>query len=244
MPIPVVCECGERLSAPDEAAGKYGRCPRCRARLAISKPSPKLVVPFPEEGRHIVAGLPGEAWVNDTGKPKWQLFVVVHADYARCFQHWSHLANYWPVPHVDGCECTQRPVKPGATAEPFVDLSAELAKLGAPEQDALMGRCNWILFQSGVAKWPDVVTRGRIREFPEVMDRLDLTVDRMVEAGVPEADARAAWDLVHTPEREAIDAQRRDLFRQFRDSGLTNDQIVEGVADRLGRRLLGEREIP
>lgn len=42
MPIRVTCSCGYSTNAPDEMAGKSGRCPKCKATLKIpgSKPAP------------------------------------------------------------------------------------------------------------------------------------------------------------------------------------------------------------
>jgi hypothetical protein len=38
VPIVVTCQCGQKLSAPDSAAGKKARCPKCGAVLAIPVP--------------------------------------------------------------------------------------------------------------------------------------------------------------------------------------------------------------
>ena len=37
MPISVVCKCGRTLTAPNEAAGKHGKCPSCGNRLLIAE---------------------------------------------------------------------------------------------------------------------------------------------------------------------------------------------------------------
>jgi hypothetical protein len=136
MPISVICECGMKSLAPNEAAGKHGRCPQCRARIAI--PFPNLVVDHLKERRGVIFGSPGQAWVNDTGQHQWQLFAVVHPGYGRCFQSWTHLYRYGGLPFCDECKCIQKLVKPGQTVFPFIDLSAELVNTTAPGRRSLI----------------------------------------------------------------------------------------------------------
>jgi hypothetical protein len=41
MPIVFNCEnCGKQIKAPDEAAGKHGVCPGCKARCLVPMPKP------------------------------------------------------------------------------------------------------------------------------------------------------------------------------------------------------------
>ena len=40
MPIRIACSCGKRLNAPDNLAGKTGKCPACGGRIAIPGPGP------------------------------------------------------------------------------------------------------------------------------------------------------------------------------------------------------------
>lgn len=40
MPLKLKCPCGERLTAPESAAGKRGKCPKCGMRFVI--PAPKV----------------------------------------------------------------------------------------------------------------------------------------------------------------------------------------------------------
>jgi hypothetical protein len=50
MPIRVVCKCGRTLNAPDDAAGKQGKCPSCGNRLLIvAAEEPVLLTQAPQE---------------------------------------------------------------------------------------------------------------------------------------------------------------------------------------------------
>jgi hypothetical protein len=51
MPIVVPCPCGATLRAPDNAAGKTQRCPKCQAFLTVP-PSAALDQPAPAEQPH------------------------------------------------------------------------------------------------------------------------------------------------------------------------------------------------
>ncbi len=54
MPLPVTCPgCSSRLTAPDAAAGKTVRCPKCRAPIPV--PAPAAALPF-----EVVADAPAE----------------------------------------------------------------------------------------------------------------------------------------------------------------------------------------
>ena len=44
MPIPISCSCGARMSAPDTAAGKRVKCPKCGAALAVPAPAASFEV--------------------------------------------------------------------------------------------------------------------------------------------------------------------------------------------------------
>ena len=43
MPISVVCECGRKLKAPDQASGKKARCPACGGQVTVPPPIIELV---------------------------------------------------------------------------------------------------------------------------------------------------------------------------------------------------------
>src|SRR5437763_77304 len=45
MPIPLTCSCTARMNAPDSAAGKKVRCPKCGAALAVPGGAPAASPP-------------------------------------------------------------------------------------------------------------------------------------------------------------------------------------------------------
>ena len=40
MPIPVTCQCGYQVNAPDQYAGQTAKCPACQGPLPIPSPQP------------------------------------------------------------------------------------------------------------------------------------------------------------------------------------------------------------
>jgi hypothetical protein len=68
------------------------------------------------------------------------------------------------------------------------------------------------------------------------MDRKKLTIPQMVKAGVPEEDAKAAWELVYTPERLAADAKRRGALQELREHGPSPEDILRMASVRIAGR--------
>jgi hypothetical protein len=260
MPIPIDCECGMRSTAPDEGAGKFGRCPRCRARILIPFPTEPVVSQLmfctdcetscdaqscvsagcpvchnKKDGsrRRSFTGKPGEVWENTTSKFVYQMVVNRHTEYGPCYQFWGHIGDWWPIPFVKGCLCTNKPIRPGERSLPFPDLELGLGDLDEGQQDDLMGRNNWLLFSSGIAKWSDITSPTRVRKFHEVVAIKRITVSDMILAGVTKADADATWSLLHTPDRQARDAKRAEILVRLRAAGMTDQQISQELASRL-----------
>lgn len=120
---------------------------------------------------------------------------------------------------------------------PFLDYREEIRKLGPAAQRHAMGVSNWRLIESGVAKWEDVVTPGRVRDFREVADRLGLSVDRMVKAGVRPDLARAAYDATHTEAHHAESQARKALIKGLKAHGVKDERIAAEVGDLLASRV-------
>ncbi len=134
--------------------------------------------------------------------------------------------------------CIQRAVKQGQVAPiAFCNFRALLDRMDDAGKHAAVGRPNYALLSSGLATWGDIVTPNRVREFHEVMDRKRLTVDQMVMHGVDRLDAEVAWALVHTPEREEVDRQRRELLQKIAASGVDREALVNATASRLAQRV-------
>jgi len=185
----------------------------------------------------IIRGAPGTSFTNDTGKILWQASCNFRRSCARCIALHHAIGPYWPFGLHDGCSCVQMAIKPGQTALPFIDYQAEVAAMGPAGQRHAMGASNWKLVASGVAKWEDVVTPGRIRDFREVADRLGLSVDRMVKAGVDRNRAVKAWDATHTKAHGKSSAEREAIIKGLRNHGVSDARIVAEVASLLGGRV-------
>jgi hypothetical protein len=185
----------------------------------------------------IIAGEPGEAWVNTGPKVLFQCLVSWSNSCGSCVQYDHQIGPWWPLPRHRGCLCKNIPVPPGHEAEPFVDFQQEIAKLPPPQQARVIGVANWRLVESGTVPWGDVVTRTRIRPLKEVIARNELSVRDLTVAGVPRGRAASAWAAVHTPEREALAASRAEVVAKLRAGGLTADEIRREVAGRLAGRV-------
>lgn len=69
MPIPLVCPgCQARLSVPDTAAGKKGRCPGCATMIPVPA-APPLITEFLDEPAPVLDALPSGAVVKP--RRKW-----------------------------------------------------------------------------------------------------------------------------------------------------------------------------
>jgi hypothetical protein len=158
-----------------------------------------------------------------------------------CAQYESCIGPPWPIPLCHGCNCRQSAIPVGATSRPFVDFLEEIRSLSLDQKHAVMGKGKWEIFAAGLVMWSDVVTPSRVREFHEVMDIKRLTIDQMVGAGVPVADVIAAWNLVHTPEREAVEARRKELLTKLMAHGLSKEEITRQIAADLAARIIGPK---
>lgn len=185
----------------------------------------------------IISGQPGEIWTNTTGKILFQLHVDFVRSCAVCIQFANQIGPWWPIPYHDHCHCRNIPVKPNSSAIPFLDYQEELRRLGPVAQRNAMGASNWRLVESGVAKWDDVVTKGRVRDFREVAHKLNLSVDRMVKAGVRPDLASAAYDATHTEAHHEADQQRKALIAGLKAHGVTDDRIRAEVGNLLASRI-------
>jgi hypothetical protein len=135
--------------------------------------------------RRVIAGEPGESWVNRGPRVAYQFRCSFANSCARCIQDAGKISDvYWPVPYHRGCACESTLVLPGHAAAPFVDYAVEVARLGPVERRRVMGKASYALVESGAVKWTDVVTRTRIRPFAEVVERAGLSERDLVRAGV------------------------------------------------------------
>jgi len=211
--------CAEEFGSPVEVSFK---CPKCDAPLA-------------GYARGLI-GRPGEVWINNTDRILYQFVPTFDLSCGVCVQYASKISLWWSMLH-QGCNCRSHPIYPGQTSLPFIDFREVIERLDSTQQHASTGKCNWILLNAGIVAWEDVITSCRVREFHEVMDRGRLSLETMIQAGVPEDEARKAWELVYTPERLKADSKRREAFQALRELGLSTDDITKAVAQKLSERV-------
>ena len=207
--------CGEEFPSPLEVGFK---CPKCDKPLA-------------GYARGLL-GRPGEVWINNTKDILYQFIPTFDQSCGACIQYATKISLFWGTLH-QGCNCRSYPIYPGQTSLPFIDFREKLERIDWKQQHASMGKCNWILFKAGIVAWEDVITASRVREFHEVMDRGGLSLETMIQAGVPEDEAREAWELVYTPERLEADGKRRIAVQGLRELGLSTGDITKAVAQKL-----------
>lgn len=136
------------------------------------------------------------------------------------------------------CRCRMAPVRPGMTAEPWVDFRAILDGMDPSQQRAAVGSSLYRLVKRGVVEWSDAVTGSRVRTLREVVARGKLTVDAMLSAGVREPIARHAWQAVNTPELAVVKAHRKALVEALEGAGVKRDKIIEAAAEKLADRVV------
>lgn len=193
---------------------------------------------MPQPWPGAISGEPGERWTNDTGKMRYQLRVSFANSCGQCIQYAGQISTYWNVPFHRNCNCTNVPVPPGGTSQPFVDYWKEVMDLDPAQQARVVGRAALTLIEKKVISWDDVVRRSRIRTLAEVAAEKRLTVPQMVKAGVPEGVARKAVAVGNAPAPTAPPAATlADAYQRLRSAGLSDREIAARLAERLGKRI-------
>lgn len=189
----------------------------------------------------LLNGSPGEVYTNTGDRILYQFHCQFGHSCGVCISYHMSIGTSFPIPLHRGCNCTQTPIFPGQSGEPFVDFREMIREMGPAEQAAVMGRSNLQLVESGVVKYEDVVTKTRVRDLREVVSRGKLTVEEMVDAGVGRRQAERAYETVHTPAHELADAKRRELIDALRGKGIADDAIRRAVSERIALRIgIGE----
>lgn len=188
--------------------------------------------------RVIWQGNPGEIYTNDSERFKYQIICDLVHTCGVCLQYHLAVSNWWPIPFHRNCRCSQVPVRPGASARPFVSFRELLHGLDPAQQTAAIGRANYQLLESGVVKWDDIVTPTRVRTLTEVVAARKLDVASMTKAGVSPKIAADAFARVHTPEQVLIRQHRASLVANLERAGLSTGQIVEAAARGIHRNVV------
>jgi hypothetical protein len=181
--------------------------------------------PYPQVFGDSFVGQPGTVWVNTTDRIRYQLTPSFRACCGVCFQYAHHVGFSWPIPFHYGCECIQKAIMPGESSLPFLDLAELLRPLTPAQQDALMGRDNWLLFRDGLVRWEDVVAPTTVHPLHAVVCGRRIGVGAMVKAGVSRDAAEEAYRLALGL---ANDSKRR-MRERLRGKGWDEEQIARTV---------------
>jgi hypothetical protein len=189
----------------------------------------------------VIAGDPGDVWVNSTNKILWQFHCNFSNSCGLCIQFANQLGPYWPIPLHHNCNCRNVAVRPGAEASPFIDYQQAVAELDEKQQARVMGASNWKLVESGTVKWSDVVTRARVKDFHQVVAEQKLTVKQMTAVGISPYQANKALGLITTPAHAAATAARKTLVEELEAEGLTMAEVRAKLVEILKQRLVARR---
>jgi hypothetical protein len=188
--------------------------------------------------RIIYSGDAGTRFTNETGRVLYQFIAALQNTCGLCLQYHLKISAAWPIPMHWGCRCIQRMIKPGQEApHEFCDYRALLDAMPEHDKAAAIGASNYRLLKSGLAKWEDIVTANRVRDFREVVAKKRLTVKQMVAHGVKPYQAQQAYSAVHTTEHQAAEAHRRELLQKLTGAGLSQENLVNELSKRLAARV-------
>ena len=188
--------------------------------------------------RIIYDGDAGTRFTNNTGKVLYQFIAALQNTCGVCLQYHLKISAAWPIPIHYNCRCIQRMVKPGQEAKhDFCNYRELLDGFDEAQKTAAIGASNYRLLKSGLAKWDDIVTPNRVRDFREVVARNNLTVKQMTDHGVKKYQAEKAYSAVHTAEHEHVARQRRELLQKLTGAGLSQETLVKELSNRLAARV-------
>jgi hypothetical protein len=186
--------------------------------------------------RPAISGEPGDRWRNESAKVMWQLIVAWHNSCARCIQYDHQISAWFGIPFHFGCNCEQIPIAPDFEAEPFVDFREKIQGLDPKQRARVMGVSNLAMVESGKLDWKDVVSRSRILDLHEVVDRFGFSVSDLTKAGISHGRAERAWQMVHTPAHEAAIDKQRTILGQLTAKGASDAQVRQGLQEALRSR--------
>ncbi len=184
----------------------------------------------------------GEAGTTHTNSTEWIQYQFIASLFNTCgvclSMHMAIKRGAWAIPYHYNCNCRQVPIKPGADApNPFVDYREILDNMPHDQQVAAIGASNYKLLKNGVVDWKDIVTPSRVRPLREVVAIKKIPVKIMTGVGVNPLIANRAYESVHTPEHELVEAHRRELIANIERAGLTQQQLVDQLAQGLASRV-------
>ena len=120
--------------------------------------------------RIIYSGDAGTRFKNETDRVLYQFIAALRNTCGVCLQYHLKIARGWPIPIHYNCRCIAKMIKPGAEApHEFVNYRELLDSFDESQKAAAIGVLNYRLLKSGLAKWDDIVTPNRVRDFREVV---------------------------------------------------------------------------
>jgi hypothetical protein len=117
-----------------------------------------------------------------------------------------------------------------------VDYREKIRELDRKQLTKVMGRANLQLVEAGIVKWDDVVTRSRILDFHEVVDRFSLSTKAMSRAGVSPGVIRRAKAMTSTTAHTTTTARQAELVDQLKSKGAKDEEIKRRAKELLGAR--------
>ena len=183
----------------------------------------------------IITGAPGQTWTNTTARVSSRFHCSLANVCGRCLQYHLKISPAWPIPMHQNCRCWQVPISPGREApQPFCDFRKLLDQMPEHNREAAIGASNYRLLKRGLAKWSDIVTPYRVRDFHEVVSLLKLPVATMVAAGVRRylaVQAQARKD--QTPEQHEA-RHRAGLYAGLASAGQSQERLVGMLSNAVG----------
>jgi hypothetical protein len=134
--------------------------------------------------------------------------------------------------------CAQLPIYPGKEGLPFVDFREEIDRLPAHRRAEVIGKAALALVDKHVLRWPDVVTKDKVKSLHELVAKHSLTVEKMTRAGVDRRTAQRAYDRAHGHDAEAL----AEAHRRAQEEAITARDEAQRAAKEAARRRLAERE--
>jgi len=181
----------------------------------------------------LVNGPAGEAWVNRTGRVRYQFLADLVRTCGACLQYHRVVGPWWPIPIHRGCRCRQKAVGPGQAAEPFVDFRKLLEGMPRSKQAAAVGVGNYRFLRAGLVEWGDVVTTSRVRSLRDVIALTHVGRKAVLDAGVRPADVDAAAARGEMTEEEMAREHLAQLGERLRGLRLSGRELVEALTPAL-----------
>lgn len=190
----------------------------------------------------IFGGEPGQTWVNDSDRVRYQFVAALIHTCGACLQYHLMIGPWWPIPLHHGCgvigrSCQQHAVRPGASApHPFADFRSLLDEMSYGDQMTAIGASNYALLKAKVVTWEEIVTKYRVRTLREVISLNKVSLKTAIKAGVPKR-AYVAWSDAFSTEAEELRAVRAGLIEKIKGAGVSQEALVDALTRGLVSRV-------